>query len=484
MLTPGHYTTLPENFFARLSPRPVRKAELIRLNKPLASDLGLESDWLSSDAGIAFLTTGARPDGLGPVAMAYAGHQFGHFVPSLGDGRAMLIGEARDHEGILRDIHLKGSGPTPFSRRGDGRAALGPVLREYVISEAMHALNIPTTRALAALTTGETVMRETPMPGGIIARVAQSHVRVGTFQYFAAQGDQDAVRILADHVIERLYPELSGAQNSYLALLEAIITRQAELVAKWMLVGFVHGVMNTDNMAISGETIDFGPCAFLDEYDPGKVFSFIDENGRYAYGKQPDMALWNLGRLAESLLPLLDQDREQAIALARTALMSFDDSFGTAYLDGWRRKLGFFTSEEQDAPLIGRLLTAMHHNGSDFTLTFRSLSDITCADDDTPFVELFSDADDIRSWLKDWQERTGREQQTDSERRNAMHAANPRIIPRNHQVEAVIQAALKGDFNPFHMLVEALADPFSNRDDGLDTPPSRQERIQNTFCGT
>ncbi|MFT8808290.1 protein adenylyltransferase SelO [Gluconobacter sp.] len=478
------YAALPERFSAPLAPAPLRNPQIVALNEPLAHELGLDPDWLRSPAGIALLSRGTRPDGAPPVAMAYAGHQFGHFVPSLGDGRAMLAGEVTDRTGRLRDIHLKGSGPTPFSRRGDGRAALGPVLREYVVSEAMNALGIPTTRALAALTTGESVVRETLQPGGIIVRVAASHVRVGTFQYFAAQDDVEGVRILADHIIGRLYPELTEAENPYLALLEAVTARQADLVARWMLVGFIHGVMNTDNMSIAGETIDFGPCAFLDAYDPAKVFSFIDQNGRYAYGNQPDMALWNLGRLAETLLPLLDSDRERAIEQARGALMRFDGVFNETYLGGWRRKMGLALEENGDARLAGRLLAAMHRGEADFTLTFRRLGEGVRTGETEDLVSLFGAGSGIEDWLGDWRARLDREERSVQACHAEMQATNPRLIPRNHRIEEMIQSALAGDYAPFHRLVEALSHPFADAQDGLDAPPAPDERVMNTFCGT
>ncbi|MFT8326201.1 protein adenylyltransferase SelO [Gluconobacter oxydans] len=478
------YASLPERFSAPLSPAPFRNPQIVALNEPLARELGMDPNWLRSPAGIAFLSQGLRPDGALPVAMAYAGHQFGHFVPSLGDGRAMLVGEVTDRSGRLRDIHLKGSGPTPFSRRGDGRAALGPVLREYVVSEAMHALGIPTTRALAALTTGESVARETMQPGGVIVRVASSHVRIGTFQYFAAQGDIEGVRILADHVIGRLYPELAEAENPYLALLEAVTARQADLVARWMLVGFIHGVMNTDNMSIAGETIDFGPCAFLDAYEPAKVFSFIDQNGRYAYGNQPDMALWNLGRLAEALLPLLDSDREKAIEQAKDALMRFDDVFNDTYLGGWRRKLGLAREENGDARLTGRLLTAMHRGEADFTLTFRQLGDVVRTRQIDDVVTLFGPGSGIEDWIGDWQARLGREERPVEACHMDMQATNPRIIPRNHRIEEMIRSAVAGDYAPFHRLVEALSHPFDDAADGFEVPPAPHEKVMNTFCGT
>src|SRR5689334_7995293 len=369
------YAALPANFFARVAPTPVEKPRLIKLNRPLARHLGLNPHQLDTPEGAEILAGKTLPDGADPIAMAYAGHQFGHFVPQLGDGRAILLGEVIDRDGVRRDIQLKGSGPTPFSRRGDGRAALGPVLREYIISEAMFRLGIPTTRSLAAVMTGENVMRETMLPGAVLTRVAASHIRVGTFQFFAARGDTDGVRRLADHVIIRHYPDLAQNDRPYHALLDAVIARQAELVARWLLIGFIHGVMNTDNTSISGETIDYGPCAFMDEYNPATVFSSIDEMGRYAYGNQPRIALWNLTRLAECLLPLFSDDQAKAIEQAQFALGAFADTFTAAYQAGLRAKIGLFTAAEGDEALVQDLLDAMTKNQADFTLTFRRLGD-------------------------------------------------------------------------------------------------------------
>src|SRR5882757_3173416 len=353
------YSALPANFFARVAPTPVAAPRLIRLNRPLAVQLGLDPDLLSTPEGGEILAGKRLPEGADPIAMAYAGHQFGNFVPQLGDGRAILLGEVIDKDGVRRDIQLKGSGPTPFSRRGDGRAALGPVLREYIVSEAMAALGIPTTRSLAAITTGESVMRETMLPGAVLPRVAASHIRVGTFQFFAARGDTDGVRKLADHVIGRHYPDAAKAERPYHALLEGVVARQADLVARWLLVGFIHGVMNTDNSSISGETIDYGPCAFMDEYNPATVFSSIDEQGRYAYANQPQIALWNLTRFAECLLPLFSDDQEKAIEEAQLALGGFAEAFTAAYQAGLRNKLGLFTARDDDPALAQDLLDAM-----------------------------------------------------------------------------------------------------------------------------
>src|SRR5204863_5752973 len=346
------YSALPANFLARVAPTPVVAPRLIKLNRALAIHLGLDPDVLDSPEGAEILAGKRLPDGADPIAMAYAGHQFGQFVPQLGDGRAILLGEVVDRQGVRRDIQLKGAGPTPFSRRGDGRAALGPVLREYIVSEAMTALGIPSTRSLAAVMSGETVARETPLPGAVLTRVATSHVRVGTFQFFAARRDLDGLRLLADHVIARHYPEAGRADSPYLALIELVTVRQAELIARWLLVGFIHGVMNTDNMSIAGETIDYGPCAFMDEYHPAKVFSSIDRQGRYAYGNQPQIATWNLSRFAETLLPLIDDDQQQAVRRAEDVLKGFSDRFDAAYLSGMRHKLGLSTVEDDDAKLV------------------------------------------------------------------------------------------------------------------------------------
>src|ERR1700686_5255727 len=433
------YVALPANFFARVAPTPVTSPRLIKLNRPLALQLGLDPDLLETPEGAEILAGKRLPDGADPIAMAYAGHQFGHFVPQLGDGRAILLGEVIDAGGVRRDIQLKGSGPTPFSRRGDGRAALGPVLREYIVSEAMAVLGIPTTRSLAAVMTGESVLRETPLPGSVLTRVASSHIRVGTFQYFAAHGDTEGVRRLADHVIARHYPQLATAERRYHALLSAVIARQADLVARWLLIGFIHGVMNTDNTSISGETIDYGPCAFMDQYDPATVFSSIDEQGRYAYGIQPRIALWNLTRLAECLLPLLNETQDKAIEEAQAALGEFIEKFDTAYQAGLRSKLGLFTAQEDDRALAQDLLDAMANNQADFTLTFRRLSDAALVPaNDREVRQLFADPAAYDEWAVRWRQRITEEPQQPATRQVAMRAVNPAFIPRNHRVEAMI----------------------------------------------
>ena len=482
------YAALPANFFARVAPTPVTSPRLIKLNRPLALQLGLDPDRLETPEGAEILAGKLVPDGADPIAMAYAGHQFGHFVPQLGDGRAILLGEVIDADGIRRDIQLKGSGPTPFSRRGDGRAALGPVLREYIVSEAMAVLGIPTTRSLAAVLTGESVLRETALPGAVLTRVASSHIRVGTFQYFAARRDTEGVRQLADHVITRHYPELANSERPYLALLSAVIARQADLVARWLLVGFIHGVMNTDNTSISGETIDYGPCAFMDHYDPAQVFSSIDEMGRYAYANQPRIAQWNLTRLAECLLPLISGDQDKAIADAQAAIGEFVEVFDAAYQAGLRRKLGLFTARDNDRVLAQDLLDAMAKNQADFTLTFRRLGDAALGPDhDGAIGQLFADPTAYDEWAARWRQRLAGEPQDSTARRTAMRSVNPAFIPRNHRVEAVIEAAVnRDDFAPFEELLAVLSKPYEDQPafSAYAEPPEPHERVLQTFCGT
>lgn len=479
------YSALPDSFFARVAPTPVAAPRLIKLNRPLALQLGLDPDTLETPEGAAILAGKTVPDGADPIAMAYAGHQFGHFVPQLGDGRAILLGEVIDKDGVRRDIQLKGSGPTPFSRRGDGRAALGPVLREYIVSEAMYALGIPTTRSLAAVVTGEHVLRETALPGAVLTRVASSHIRVGTFQFFASRRDTEAVRRLADHVIARHYPELLQADRPYHALLAAVVERQANLIARWLLVGFIHGVMNTDNTSISGETIDYGPCAFMDSYNPAQVFSSIDEMGRYAYANQPRIGLWNLTRLAECLLPLFSDEQEKAVTEAQDILGAFSDTFSAAYQAGLRRKVGLFTERDGDEALIQDLLDAMAKNQADFTLTFRKLGD-AAVDDGADARAQFIEPAAFDEWAGRWRARIGLEPQSAAERRAAMDAVNPMFIPRNHRVEAVIQAAVNDDYAPFEELVKVLARPFEDQPDhaAYADPPLPDQRVLQTFCGT
>jgi uncharacterized protein YdiU (UPF0061 family) len=481
------YAALPANFFVRVAPTPVASPRLIKLNRVLAIHLGLDPDLLASPEGTEILAGKSVPDGADPIAMAYAGHQFGHFVPQLGDGRAILLGEVIDADGVRRDIQLKGSGPTPFSRRGDGRAALGPVLREYIVSEAMATLGIPTTRSLAAVITGENVMRETPLPGAVLTRVAASHIRVGTFQFFAARGDTEGVKRLADHVIARHYPEIAGTERPYLALLSTVTARQADLVARWLLVGFIHGVMNTDNTSISGETIDYGPCAFMDHYEPAMVFSSIDEQGRYAYANQPRIALWNLTRFAECLLPLFSDDQEKAIEVAQAALGEFAEQFSSAYQAGLRKKIGLFTTRDGDEALVQDLLDAMARNQADFTLTFRRLDDAALDPDNDSVRQLFVDSAAFDEWAIRWRQRIAEEPQSAAERHAAMRAVNPAFIPRNHRVEAVIQAAVnKDDYAPFEELLTVLSKPFEDQPEfaGFADPPKPEQRVLQTFCGT
>jgi serine/tyrosine/threonine adenylyltransferase len=482
------YAALPANFFVRVAPTPVAAPRLIKLNRPLAQHLGLDPDWLASPEGAEILAGKRVPDGADPIAMAYAGHQFGHFVPQLGDGRAILLGEVIDTDGVRRDIQLKGSGPTPYSRRGDGRAALGPVLREYIVSEAMAKLGIPTTRSLAAVMTGESVLRETALPGAVLTRVASSHIRVGTFQYFAARGDTEGVRRLADHVIARHYPEVADRERPYLAMLSAVIARQADLVARWLLVGFIHGVMNTDNTSISGETIDYGPCAFMDHYDPAQVFSSIDEMGRYAYANQPRIAQWNLTRLAECLLPLISEDQDKATSDAQAALGEFVEAFDTAYQAGLRGKLGLFTVRDEDRILAQDLLDAMAKGQADFTLTFRRLSDAAAHPiDDNDVRQLFADPAAYDEWAARWRQRISEEPQDPAARREAMRSVNPAFIPRNHRVEAVIEAAVKrDDFALFEELLTVLSSPYEDQPGyaGYADPPESHQRVLQTFCGT
>ena len=480
------YAQLPERFFAPARPLPSPSPALIQVNEQLASELGLDAAWLRSPAGLDMLSGRVIAKGSEPIAQAYAGHQFGNFVPQLGDGRAILLGEIVDRRGLRHDIQLKGAGHTRFSRGGDGRAALGPVLREYLVSEAMAALGVPTTRALAAVTTGEPVARETVLPGAMLTRVASSHIRVGTFQYFAVRGDVEAVRLLADHVIARHYPSAGETQRPYRALLDAVIAAQANLVARWLLVGFIHGVMNTDNVSIAGETIDYGPCAFMDAYNPATVFSSIDRMGRYAYGNQPQIAHWNLTRLAETLLPLLDEDQNAAMEQAQVALATFSSVFQQAYYRGLRRKFGLWFEEDGDVELINTLLTRMVKNQVDFTLFFRALGQ-AALDKNEPARMLFVDPTAFDAWASEWRLRLAREQQDANSRQLAMDCVNPAFIPRNHQVETMISAAIdRSDFAPFRRMLDVLSRPYEDQPaaNDLAQPPLPHELVAATFCGT
>ncbi len=485
------FARLPEHFYARLDPTPVAAPRLVKVNAELARVLGLDADALTSEHGVAVLAGNRVAAGAEPIALAYAGHQFGCFVPQLGDGRANLLGELVSRDGQRYDIQLKGSGRTPFSRGGDGRAALGPVLREYIVSEAMAALGVPTTRALAAVTTGEQVLRDTVLPGAVLTRVAASHLRVGTFQYFAARGDVEGLRMLADYAIARHYPEAARAKEPYRALLEGVIARQARLIAQWMLLGFIHGVMNTDNTSISGETIDYGPCAFMEAYDPAKVYSSIDHGGRYAYGKQPRVALWNLARLAESLLPLLAQEsgsEEAGLVAVNEALSAFGPQFEAARGAGLRRKLGLVREREGDAALAENLLQCMAANRSDFTLTFRRLCDAAAGPEgDAGVRALFAEPAAYDGWAARWRRRLEEESAEGQARATALRRINPAFIPRNHLVEAALDAATsRQDFQPFEDLFAVISRPYDERPEleRYSTPARLEERVLQTFCGT
>ncbi len=471
------YARLPDRFHARQDPVPVAAPRLIKLNVALAEQLGLDPAALASPDGVAVLAGNQVAEGSVPIAMAYAGHQFGHFVPQLGDGRANLLGEVIDRDGARRDIQLKGSGQTRFSRGGDGRAGIGPVLREYIVSEAMAALGIPTTRSLAAVATGEAVYRERIVPGAVLTRVAASHIRVGTFQYFAARGDIEGLRLLADHVIARHYPTVT----SYAGLLAAVVDAQARLVAQWLLVGFVHGVMNTDNCSIAGETIDYGPCAFMEAYDAATVFSSIDHYGRYAYGNQPRIALWNLSRLAETLLPLIEADQEKALPVAEAILGQFGACFEEAYQAGLRVKLGLAEEQDGDSDLAQALLKLLAAHGVDFTLGFRGLCD--AAEGGLAMRSWFGDGQDFDAWALLWRQRRAKGAALDAD---TMRRVNPLYIPRNHLVEAAIKAAEEDDFAPFEALLSVVGNPFDERPglEAFSRPADEHERVRVTFCGT
>jgi uncharacterized protein YdiU (UPF0061 family) len=470
------YARLPARFYIRQAPIAVAAPRLVFFNAPLAEALGLDAAALAGAEGAAIFAGNLVPEGAEPLAMAYAGHQFGGFSPRLGDGRALLIGEVIGRDGQRRDIHLKGSGRTLFSRGGDGRAVLGPMLREAIISEAMAALGVPTTRALAVAMTGEAVLREKPQPGAVLARVAASHIRVGSFQYFAAQEDQEALKLLADFAIARHDPASAEAENPYVALLSGVIARQAKLIAQWLHIGFIHGVMNTDNM------IDYGPCAFMDAYDPATVLSSIDHGGRYAYANQPRMAQWNLARLAEALLPLLAEQEEAALELAQSALGAFAPAFEAAYFDGFARKIGIAQRMPEDTALIEDLLRRMAEQGADFTLTFRALADAVSGDAGAARAQ-FSDPAAFDSWAEGWRARLAQE----ADPARLMRASNPAFIPRNHLVEAAIRAAEdRDDLRPFEALMAVLARPFEDQPDRAQyaNPPKPEERVLATFCGT
>jgi len=488
----NRYITLGEAFYATARPTPVKRPELIRFNDALAAALGISADQVAA-TGAAVFSGNTLPEGAEPLAMAYAGHQFGHFNPQLGDGRALLLGEINAPDGARYDIHLKGSGRTRFSRDGDGRSALGPVLREYLVSEAMARLGVPTTRALAAVTTGEPVARERLLPGGVITRVASSFVRVGTFEYFAARDDYDAVKQLADYVIEKSYPQLGDSENPCVALLGAVVDRQAALIAQWMHLGFIHGVMNTDNMSIAGETIDYGPCAFMDAYRHDQVFSSIDRHGRYAYRNQPAIGLWNLTRLAEALLPLFDEDPQAAVKVAQEVLEGYAQRYASHWLAGMRAKCGLTACNDAegdaDKALVETLLDVMADNHADFTLTFYYLSRLADqpSEADNDLRNLFDNPAQIDAWLEKWRKRLNLETQADKARQENMQAVNPVYIPRNHQIEAAIRAAEdQGDFSVFHELHTVLQNPYVQQKGKARymRAPEPEEVVQATFCGT
>ena len=482
------YAQLGERFYTRQLPVPVSEPGLIRVNHALASHLGLDPDWLESEQGVEFIAGNFIAEGTDPLASVYAGHQFGGWNPQLGDGRAILLGEVIGKDNLRYDIQLKGSGRTPYSRGGDGRAPLGPVLREYIVSEAMSVLGVPTSRALGAVTTGEWVIREGRLPGAVLARVAQSHIRIGTLQFFASRQDNAALKTLIDHVIQRHYPRTAETANPVRSMLDGVIARQASLVAHWQSLGFIHGVMNTDNMLLSGETIDYGPCAFMDEFEPGKVFSSIDHGGRYAYGNQPPVAHWNLSVLTQTLLPFLDDDQDKALASGQSAIDAFPGLYQAAFLNNMLKKLGLMEKAD-DAVLIQDLLKLMHENQTDFTLTFRYLSDLV--DPKTAsgggVGTLFELPGDFDPWLKLWQQRLKLEPTGAAERQQAMYAVNPVYIPRNHLVEEAISAAGENqDFEPFNKLVDILANPFEfdRANARYAIPPRPEQVVRQTFCGT
>jgi len=497
ILFDNSYARLPEYFHRRVLPTHVKQPELIIFNQELAAKLNISINDLNDKKKAQIFSGNIVPTGAEPIATVYAGHQFGGFSPQLGDGRAILLGEVLNN-GERYDLQLKGSGPTPYSRSGDGRSALGPVLREYLLSEAMYKLGIPTTRALAAVTTGEQVARDTLVAGGIITRVAKGFVRVGTFEYFSSQGNQEAIKQLADYEISRHYPECKKADNPYISFLAAVIDNQAKLITHWMNIGFIHGVMNTDNMAISGETIDYGPCAFMDDFSHNRVYSSIDRNGRYAYNNQPQIAQWNLIRLAETLLPLFidkksndeKQDGKIAVAIAEDLLKKYQQQYHDYWLAGMRQKLGFELKEEADADLINELLNCMEANQADFTLTFYYLSQLTKNKDkslDQQFIELFDNDNSIKTWLKKWRQRIAIESISDKQRSTKMLQVNPVYIPRNHQIERAIRAAEdENNFSVFHDLHTVLQKPFEYQESNnfYMLPPQADEVVHQTFCGT
>lgn len=474
------YARLPKSFFTSYNPIPVSSPKLVILNQTLADSLGLDVESLQSEEGVAVFAGNKIPTGASPLAQAYAGHQFGHFT-MLGDGRAILLGEQISPKGERYDIQLKGSGRTPYSRGGDGRATLGPMLREYIISEAMHALGIPTTRSLAVVTTGDAVIRETVLPGAILTRVASSHIRVGTFQFVARWGTLEELQILADYTISRHYPNIPADQNRYLNLLQEVVKKQAELIAKWQLIGFIHGVMNTDNMTISGETIDYGPCAFMDTYNPKTVFSSIDIHGRYAYENQSRIGVWNLARLGETLLPLIHEDEKLAIQLAQDEISHFGELYRAHWISGMRAKLGIFNEEEEDLKLIEELLDIMEKYRADYTNTFRSLTIHKLEN-----IEMFN-SKEFKEWYKLWEARLARQNESSDASQKLMQNSNPAVIPRNHRVEEALNAAVeKGDLSWVVRLLNVLSKSYEHSlvEEDYCTPPAPSTQPYRTFCGT
>ncbi len=482
------YARLPAQFFSRQLPTPVAAPAFIRVNSALAQRLRIDVDWLASADALQVFAGNRIPVGAEPIATVYAGHQFGGWNPQLGDGRAILLGEVIGSDGQRYDMQLKGSGQTPYSRMGDGRSPLGPVLREYIVSEAMAAFGVPTTRSLAAVSSGENVVRDELLPGAVLTRVASSHIRIGTFQYFSARNDIDAVRLLADHVIARHYPELAHMENRYLALLHAVIARQAQLIAQWQQLGFIHGVMNTDNMLVCGETIDYGPCAFMDAFNPNQVYSSIDQRGRYAFRNQPPIAHWNLSWLAQSLLPLLAEDEQKAVPIAQAALDTFASEFHAAYTDVMLKKIGFSESSDEAIALLEDLLRRMTEANADYTLTLRRLAELVdpnaeIADSIAALVEL---PPSFADWIERWQQQLSLEAGDLAERQQMMLALNPVFIPRNHLIEEAIAAAMANDYAPFHQLVDVLAAPYryAAKFSRYALPPTPGQIVTKTFCGT
>ncbi len=495
------FARLPDSFYRRIRPEPVSEPALIAINTELADTLDIDITQLAREDTVALFAGNIVPDGADPLAMVYAGHQFGHFSPQLGDGRAVLLGETMDKAGVRYDIQLKGSGRTPYSRNGDGRAWLGPVLREYLVSEAMYALGIPGTRALAAVATGDTVYREQAYPGAVLTRVSRSHIRVGTFQYFASVKDYESLKLLADYVIGRHYPEIASTENPYAALLEAVIHRQIALVSHWQSVGFIHGVMNTDNASITGDTIDFGPCAFMDTFHPATVFSAIDHGGRYAWQNQPAITHWNMVQLAQALLPLFDPDAEKAIEQAQAIVDQVPERFSDALNQRWREKLGITHDADEADQLVTDFLSLMASGQADFTLAFRELCTVSTntadattvhdpttrqADSDRQFLTLFEDQPAAEAWLTRWRDIVRSTKIPDDIRSAQMQMVNPRFIPRNHQVERIITDGLNGDYSRFHEFLNVLNSPFREQSEHqhYSLPPEPAERVTQTFCGT